>query len=418
MAKSSGGAATGADSSPAAEEMTTRELLVRAAGRSIAAHGFAGSRLVDITADAGVTTGAFYRYFDGKDHVANEVLDTFDGRLVEALDAAPSMTSAFAEWLRCAASHPGALRVAFELARPGTDVHRVLEAKRAGWAAALAPHLAVPRRLGRTPARFLTDLLFQYSLFLAPSADPDHADVAETLAHMVTRGIYIPDAPRAAGETTAAGLGVPRFDPHIHWERSSDKVAPRSVRGMRTWQSIRESAVEVFGERGLTDATVLDIATHAGVASGTVYRYFVDKEDIFRSLQASAEEAIIRDSHLPMEDGRLAIKAQFLAYVAAYERHLGVLRAWQELMQPGSELAEAWDGMRSRFIERAARVLRHGQREGQVDDSIDAHLAAAIYSIGNEAAARALLVLRFEPAGSHAQLADMLERLLIGGFQR
>jgi AcrR family transcriptional regulator len=46
---------------------------------------------------------------------------------------------------------------------------------------------------------------------------------------------------------------------------------------------IIEAAIAVFGERGLQATTIKEIADRAGVASGSVYTCFKDKEDLFRA---------------------------------------------------------------------------------------------------------------------------------------
>jgi TetR/AcrR family fatty acid metabolism transcriptional regulator len=47
---------------------------------------------------------------------------------------------------------------------------------------------------------------------------------------------------------------------------------------------ITEAAVEVFAEKGFRQARVSDIAKRAGVADGTIYLYFKNKEDILLSI--------------------------------------------------------------------------------------------------------------------------------------
>lgn len=47
---------------------------------------------------------------------------------------------------------------------------------------------------------------------------------------------------------------------------------------------ITEAAVEVFAERGFHQARVSDIARRAGVADGTIYLYFRNKEDLLLSI--------------------------------------------------------------------------------------------------------------------------------------
>ena len=47
---------------------------------------------------------------------------------------------------------------------------------------------------------------------------------------------------------------------------------------------ITEAAVEVFAERGFHSSRVSEIARRAGVADGTIYLYFKNKEDILLSI--------------------------------------------------------------------------------------------------------------------------------------
>ncbi|MBW1878843.1 MAG: TetR/AcrR family transcriptional regulator [Deltaproteobacteria bacterium] len=47
---------------------------------------------------------------------------------------------------------------------------------------------------------------------------------------------------------------------------------------------IIEAAVEVFAERGFHQARVSDVARRAGVADGTIYLYFRNKEDLLLSI--------------------------------------------------------------------------------------------------------------------------------------
>jgi AcrR family transcriptional regulator len=47
---------------------------------------------------------------------------------------------------------------------------------------------------------------------------------------------------------------------------------------------IIEAALEVFGERGLANARLDDIAKRAGLAKGTIYLYFPNKEELFRAV--------------------------------------------------------------------------------------------------------------------------------------
>jgi AcrR family transcriptional regulator len=49
-------------------------------------------------------------------------------------------------------------------------------------------------------------------------------------------------------------------------------------------QQIVEAALAIFGERGLAGARLDDIAQRAGIAKGTIYLYFPNKEELFREV--------------------------------------------------------------------------------------------------------------------------------------
>jgi len=48
--------------------------------------------------------------------------------------------------------------------------------------------------------------------------------------------------------------------------------------------AIMEAALEIFSERGFTDAQMREIAARAGVAVGTLYNLFKSKEDLYSAL--------------------------------------------------------------------------------------------------------------------------------------
>jgi AcrR family transcriptional regulator len=49
-------------------------------------------------------------------------------------------------------------------------------------------------------------------------------------------------------------------------------------------QQILDAAIEVFGDHGLADARLEDIAKRAGVSKGTIYLYFPNKEALFKEM--------------------------------------------------------------------------------------------------------------------------------------
>jgi len=65
----------------------------------------------------------------------------------------------------------------------------------------------------------------------------------------------------------------------------SDEHEPkwRRLPGERP-QQILDAAIEVFGDHGLAEARLEDIAKRAGVSKGTIYLYFPNKEALFKEM--------------------------------------------------------------------------------------------------------------------------------------
>jgi AcrR family transcriptional regulator len=79
---------------------------------------------------------------------------------------------------------------------------------------------------------------------------------------------------------------------------------------------IIKAALEVFGECGLANARLQDIAERAGVSKGTIYLYFPNKEELFREMvRQTAVAAIERaeQANVPGTPGN-----QLLAFMRGY----------------------------------------------------------------------------------------------------
>lgn len=58
---------------------------------------------------------------------------------------------------------------------------------------------------------------------------------------------------------------------------------------------IMQTAIAVFGERGFASTTIKDIAERAGIAPGSIYTYFADKEDLFRATVGHGWETLLAE---------------------------------------------------------------------------------------------------------------------------
>ncbi|MBB6213997.1 AcrR family transcriptional regulator [Anaerosolibacter carboniphilus] len=61
---------------------------------------------------------------------------------------------------------------------------------------------------------------------------------------------------------------------------------------MTTEQKILEAAVEIFGQKGFNGTTTKEIAQRAGIAEGTIFRYFPKKKDILYGILLKMLEVV------------------------------------------------------------------------------------------------------------------------------
>src|SRR5215204_7132953 len=77
--------------------------------------------------------------------------------------------------------------------------------------------------------------------------------------------------------------------------RSSSVPAPARSTVVDKREAILRAATAVFAEKGFFNSKVADIAKAAGVADGTVYLYFKNKDDVLHSIFDRAMDEFIAD---------------------------------------------------------------------------------------------------------------------------
>src|SRR6476469_9874126 len=80
---------------------------------------------------------------------------------------------------------------------------------------------------------------------------------------------------------------------------AQNRREPVQARGRRTVERIVEAAAQEFAASGYDAATTTAIAHRAGVAVGSIYQFFSDKEDLLAALAdryAAGTEAILADA--------------------------------------------------------------------------------------------------------------------------
>jgi AcrR family transcriptional regulator len=154
---------------------------------------------------------------------------------------------------------------------------------------------------------------------------------------------------------TTASSGVPRLRDRLREEFG---------------RAILAAAEEVFAEDGLHAARMERIASRAGVAVGTLYNHFADKEALLAALSKSRRETLFArvDGALRAADGR-PVADQLRAFVDAFVDHAREHgRFLAALVQAGEGPArfKPTSTLLDEILARAERLVERGIASGEL----------------------------------------------------
>lgn len=146
------------------QSVSTRSSILVAAEAQFRQSGYRNSLLTQITDRAGLTTGALYRYFDGKESLLESLFDLFDQRLLRDLENSSTVADAITAWIVAAREASGTMQACEEATRPGSDVANMVAAARTRWVSAVASILPGDSTAGehRVTAELLCAMAEQY----------------------------------------------------------------------------------------------------------------------------------------------------------------------------------------------------------------------------------------------------------------
>ncbi len=192
---------------------------------------------------------------------------------------------------------------------------------------------------------------------------------------------------------------------------SQPEVPPRGDKRAR----IIEAAIAVFAERGFHLARVTDIAHRAGVADGTIYLYFRNKEDLLLTIFEEKMDLIIaslEQALAPIDDPlqRLRVFAHHHYSLVRHERALAeVLQI--ELRLSNKFLKEYRPARLWQYLGHVAAIIRDGQARGIIRADVDPFLVMwAFFGALDELGMQWILArkkARFKLDVAADQVADM-----------
>ena len=142
---------------------------------------------------------------------------------------------------------------------------------------------------------------------------------------------------------------------------------------------IIDAAIEVFAEKGFRSARVSDIARIAGVADGTIYLYFRNKDDLLLCIFEEKMELLLADLEqvLSEVDGTLAkMRVYTVHHFDQLRRHPELAQVFQiELRQSHKFLREYRPDKLWAYLGVFGRLVEEGQASGDIRPDVDPFVA-------------------------------------------
>lgn len=163
---------------------------------------------------------------------------------------------------------------------------------------------------------------------------------------------------------------------------SSARGGPRdkAKRGADKRERILRAAIKVFARKGFYATRVSEIAKAAGVADGTIYLYFKNKDDVLVSIFEDRITKLLAFLRAEIEKAE-GIEDKVRVVV---ELQLGLLEEQRDLaevvtvnLRQSSRLLKQYAApLFTEYLELIAGVIADGQREGVLRDDVSARVVA------------------------------------------
>jgi len=207
--------------------------------------------------------------------------------------------------------------------------------------------------------------------------------------------------------------------------RSLTERQPQSLRERfkeTTLQAVLTAAEEVFADAGLHDAHMGEIAERAGVAVGTLYNHFADREALlaglaearFKEMLADMDVALKATAEQPFEP---RVRALVVAMLTYYERHWKFMQIFLQgetgrYQRTFPTLVEAMRHKMREVRTRVEKLIAQGVREKAI--RAEASDLAPFFLIGM---LRSLVMRRLyhDPSKGLVVEADRMLNAFLGG---
>jgi TetR/AcrR family fatty acid metabolism transcriptional regulator len=188
-------------------------------------------------------------------------------------------------------------------------------------------------------------------------------------------------------------------------------------------RQILEAAVQVFAERGFYNARVSDVAALAGVADGTIYLYFKNKDDLLIHVFEDRMDGILQTMRDRLASGTNALERLYILieeHLALVKRDAALAAVLSVELRQSSKFVRDYKAHKFyEYMRLIEDIFEHGARDGAFRFDIHPKLyRRAIFGALDEIVSFWVTLLRQgqEPPCSLATAADQVFKLFVSGI--
>lgn len=160
------------------------------------------------------------------------------------------------------------------------------------------------------------------------------------------------------------------------------KTATTGVRANGKYEAILRAAIKVFARNGFFNSKVADLAAEAGVADGTVYLYFKNKDDILVSIfNHVMGEALARGRArlAEIEDPAEKLRRIVFAHLDLLGRDRNLAVVFQVELRSSTKFMAQFSATRvTEYLDLIRGVIEEGQRDGVFRNGLNTKMTAKL----------------------------------------
>ncbi len=142
----------------------------------------------------------------------------------------------------------------------------------------------------------------------------------------------------------------------------------KKTKNKEKYHRIIEAATRVFARKGFFQAKVSEIAREAGVADGTIYLYFQNKDDILISLFEEQMKTVLENMRIQLADRKNALdklERFALCHMRLIEQNQDMAEIIQVELRQSSKFMKSYKNEQfAEYLDLIADIVRSGQQQG------------------------------------------------------